>query len=96
MVNISVLTRILIFGAIIAAGYWYWSGPWQEKAHPSYEALLEKNEENMRLCMRSAAFEMGATGTGTAAAGAREQCAEKYNLYELDGRWHSYDVPRPN
>ena len=96
MINISVVIRIITFGAIIAAIYWYWSGPWQARVNPSYEAMLEENAENMRLCMRAAAFELGATGTGTAAGVARDQCAEKYNLYELDGQWHRHDIPPPD
>jgi hypothetical protein len=94
--KMSVIIRIIVFGAIVAAGYWYWSGPWQDKVNPSYEAMLEENQEKMDMCMRAAAFELGATGTGTAARLAREQCAEKYNLYEADGRWHRHDIPRPD
>lgn len=96
MIKISVIIRILLFGAIVATGYWYWSGPWQEKVNPSYETILEQNEENMKLCMRGAAFELGATGFGSATEVAQAECAEKYNLYEADDRWHRHDIPRPD
>jgi len=91
-----VLQRIILLAVIIGAAYWYWSGPYQEKINPSYEATLKLNDENMALCMRGAAYNHGATGTGLDSSGAREQCAEKYNLYESDGHWHSYDAIRPD
>ena len=96
MNRISILIRIASFAAIVAAGYWYWSGPWQERTHPSYEATLKENDEKMSLCMRGAAYQLGATGSGMNSDAAREQCAKKYNLYELDGHWHSYDTTRPD
>ena len=88
--------RIFSIAAIFAAGYWYWSGPYQAKTNPSYEALLKKHSEDMALCMRGAAYQLGATGSGTGSEAAEENCAEKYNLYEYEGRWHSYDVKRPD
>jgi len=93
--KISVLVRIAVFVAIIAAGYWYWSGPYQDKVHPSYRLQVEANDEKMAECIRAAAYKLGATGTGVGAKVAEEQCAEKYNVYQLDGHWHSYDATRP-
>ena len=95
MIKMSVLLRIATLAAIAAAGYWYWSGPYQEKTNPSYQSLIEQNDQRMAECMRGAAYQLGATGSGTNSDGAREQCAQKYNLYELDGHWHSYDMTRP-
>lgn len=94
--KISVLVRLLTFAAIVAAIYWYWSGPWQEKVNPSYESILRENQEKMDSCIRGAAYKRGATGVGAGAEAAREQCAEQFNLYELDGRWHSHDMVRPD
>ncbi|HDY82015.1 MAG: hypothetical protein DRQ65_07135 [Gammaproteobacteria bacterium] len=88
--------RIILLAALIGASYWYWSGPYQAKINPDYEALLKKNSEDMALCMRGAAYQQGATGSGAGAEIAEENCAEKYNLYEYGGRWHSYDVKRPD
>ena len=88
--------RILLFAAIVGACYWYWSGPYQAKTNPSYEALLKKNSEDMALCTRGAAYQLGATGSGSGGETAEQNCAEKYNLYEYEGRWHSYDVKRPD
>jgi hypothetical protein len=91
-----VFERILLLAAIIGACYWYWSGPYQARTNPSYEALLKKNSEDMDLCTRGAAYQLGATGSGSGAEIAEQNCAEKYNLYEYEGRWHSYGVKRPD
>ena len=96
MVKISAIVRFLVFVAIVWFIYWYWSGPWQEKVNPSYEAILEDNAEKMDLCVRGAAYQRGATGMGPGERAAQEQCAQELNLYELDGRWHSHDMARPD
>ncbi len=57
--------RIITLAALIGAAYWYWSGPYQAKINPSYEAQLKKNSEDMALCMRGAAYQLGATGSGS-------------------------------
>lgn len=77
---------------LLAAAYWYWTGPYQAKNHPSYEARLQKNTENMGQCMRGAAYKAGATGSGD--GNAEETCAKRFNLYEYEGKWHSYDEKR--
>jgi len=92
----TVFERIILFAAIIGAAYWYWSGPYQARTNPSYEERLNKNTEDMGLCMRGAAYQMGATGSGTGPEVAEKNCAKKYNLYEYEGRWHNYDVKRPD
>jgi hypothetical protein len=89
------LQRIIVVAAVIAGAYWYWSGPYQEKINPSYETILEQNDEKMALCLRAAAYKRGSTGSGPDAEGASEQCAKEYNVYEKEGRWHSYDLTRP-
>jgi hypothetical protein len=86
------LGRIFSIVVIVGAAYWYWSGPYQARVHPSHEAQLEKNAENMRLCVRGIAYKAGATGMGS--ADGEKSCAEKYNVYEKDGKWHSYDQKR--
>jgi hypothetical protein len=91
-----VLERIIMFAVIVGAAYWYWSGPYQEKIHPGYEATVKQNDEDMEGCIRGEAYKQGTTGAGVGASTASKQCAEKFNLYELDGHWHSYDTARPN
>lgn len=90
------LQRIIVLAALIGSAYWYWSGPYQEKTNPGYEAILKQNDENMAQCLRGAAYKRGATGTGLDSSGAEKQCAEKYNVYPLEGHWHSYDAARPD
>jgi hypothetical protein len=88
------LQRIIPFIVIAGAIYWYWSGPYQEKINPSYEAILEQNKKDMDECVRAATYSRGATGEGLNASAAREKCAEQFNVYESEGRWHSYDAVR--
>jgi hypothetical protein len=88
-----------MFGRIIpllfigAAGYWYWSGPYQESMQPRYEDKLRENRINMKQCLRGEAYLAGATGEG--AIDPEKMCAEQYNLYQYKGQWHSYDDVRP-
>ena len=88
------LERFILLAAIIGAAYWYWSGPYQERVNPSYEAMLKKNSEDMAECMRGAAYKLGATGVGAGPDSAEQACAKKYNLYQYEGRWHRYDMTR--
>ena len=90
------LQRIIVLAALIGSAYWYWSGPYEEKTNPSYEAILKQNDENMDQCQRGAAYRLGATGTGLDARNAKQHCAEQYNVYELEGHWHSYATTRPD
>lgn len=87
--------KIFSIAVIVAAAYWYWSGPYQDRTNPSYEQRLQKHAEDMALCTRGAAYRLGATGEGQGATGSEEECAQRYNLYLHEGRWHSYDEKRP-
>jgi len=89
------LQRIVVVAILIGAAYWYWSGPWQREHHPDYAAIVQQNDEKMAECTRAAAYKLGATGVGAGAEVATRNCAEKYNLYEEDGHWHSYSMSRP-
>lgn len=90
------LQRLIAFAAIVGAVYWYWAGPYQEKTHPGYDAMIKQNDENMAQCIRGASYKLGATGSGKSLAIAEGECAQKYNLYQIDGHWHSHDVARPD
>lgn len=88
------LGKLLMLIVIVGAGYWYWSGPYQERVNPGFEKRLEINARNMRDCLRGQSYKPGATGE---VGGDPEQvCARRYNLYKLDGQWHSYDDSRPD
>lgn len=84
--------RLITIAIILAAGYWYWSGPYQDRENLDYERKLRDNAEKMRLCMHGKNYKLGATGIG--GGNAEQSCAEKYNLYLDDGRWYSYDDVR--
>ena len=90
------LERVVVVAVILTAAYWYWSGPYQQRVNPDYATILEQNKQEMARCERGAAYQLGATGRGQSAEGARQNCAEKLNLYQdEDGQWHSYDKSRP-
>ena len=86
------LQRIIPFILIGGVIYWYWSGPYQEKVNPSYEAILERNDKEMAECIRAATYKRGATGEGLGASAASAKCAEDLNVYESEGHWYSYDA----
>ena len=92
----NVFQRIIPLALIIGVAYWYWSGPYQDKINPSHEAILEQNDKEMGECIRAAAYQHGATGTGLGSSAARQHCAQENNMYESDGHWHSYDMVRPD
>ena len=88
------LLRIIPFIVIAGAIYWYWSGPYQEKINPGYEAILERNDKEMDECIRAETYKRGATGSGLNTSAATKKCSEQLNVYESDGHWHSYDAVR--
>jgi hypothetical protein len=86
------LNRLFVFVVIIAAAYWYWAGPYQQRTAPDYAEQLRQNAEKMRQCIRGANFKAEATGISDGIP--EKQCAQRYNLYFEDGNWHSYDAAR--
>jgi len=82
------LIVILIIGA---AGYWYWSGPYQaSKNGPSAEQQQADNDRKMKKCLRQEASMTAAAGMGGAMVGGGDSealCADKLGLYKQDGQW---------
>jgi hypothetical protein len=90
------IQRLLFLAVFLGGAYWYWSGPYQERINPDYATILEENERKLEECIRAEAYRQGATGEGRGPEPAREYCADKHNLYLHDGRWHRYDMSRPD
>ena len=88
------LGRILPIVLLAAAGYWYWTGPYQESKNPAYEQRLQENRLKMDRCLRGKAYAAGATGQ--VSGNPEDACAQQYNLYRYEGQWHSYDDVRPD
>ena len=86
------LGKLVLYGAIIAAAYWYWSGPYQEGRQSGYDKQLEDNNEKMALCTRGKNYNAGATGNVSGSP--EEVCAQEYNFYQKNGQWYSYDSIR--
>jgi len=80
-------SRLLTLAILVAAGYWYWSGPYQRQQNPDSQQLLQERIELMRECIRGQNYKAGATGINQ---GDPEQiCAEKFKLYHYEGEWYS-------
>ncbi len=82
---------ILVLG-IAAAGYWYWSGPFQESRLLSPQEQLENNAKLMKRCVdkeKSMAGSAGVGGIGGIVDGAESLCAEQLGLMARDGNWYS-------
>lgn len=79
--------RLLTIAILVAAGYWYWSGPYQQQRNPDAAHMLEADLEKMRQCLRGMNYKIGATGI--AEGNPEEICAEKFNLYYYEGEWRS-------
>ena len=84
--------RIRALALVIAGGYWYWAGPYQERVNPNYQQKLRQNDEAMRDCMYRKNY--AASRTMTSAGDPEETCSNELNLYQSEGRWHSYDEAR--
>ncbi len=80
-------SRLFTIAVLVAAGYWYWSGPYQRQHHPDEQQLLQQQIELMKECIRGLNYKAGATGESE---GDPEQvCADKYGLYSYEGQWYS-------
>jgi hypothetical protein len=85
------LGRYFPLVAIAAAGYWYWSGPYQTDGAGARDKQFEENARTMQLCIRREASMTAAAGmAGTITGGDDTQalCARQHNLYLRDGKWH--------
>ncbi|NND67576.1 MAG: hypothetical protein HKN19_08315 [Halioglobus sp.] len=89
------LQRLIGIILVAGAGYWYWTGPYQDKVNPDYARQLDNNDAAVSECIKSTTYKTGLTGQGPDAASAEANCAEQLNLYEEEGRWHSYGTTRP-
>ena len=84
--------RLLSVAMLIGLGYWYWSGPYQDRVNPDMDARLGKYAEDMRSCVHGLNYKAGATGEGS--GDPQIVCAKRLNLYLHEGQWHSYDDVR--
>lgn len=86
--------KIVVLVVLLGAGYWYWSGPYQAGRASPEQAQLQRNAENMRKCMRREASMEGSAGMAGMAGiadGGEKLCADKFNVYQKNGQWHSRD-----
>jgi hypothetical protein len=84
--------RILMLAIVIALGYWYWTGPYQERSNPTYEQKLRQNARAMSDCIARKHY--ADTRMVSSGGDLEERCMRELKLYEEDGQWHSYDDVR--
>jgi hypothetical protein len=89
------LRNVLTVAIIGALAYWYWTGPYRAGKQPDsdYAEQLKRNDETMRLCIRTMNYRSGATGEAT--GDPESVCAEQHGVYFDEGHWHRYSDTRP-
>ncbi len=84
--------KLIIAIAVVAAGYWYWSGPYQSAETQSLADHLKENKHTMQRCMKKEGTMGGLggmAGMSSDSDGAQDLCANKNDLYLKDGQWYS-------
>ena len=84
------MAKLIAIAAIVALGYWYYQGPYQESRLVTPEERAQENARAMDRCVR----EERSVSVGGAMAGAMtvgedygDRCADKLGLVQRDGRW---------
>lgn len=90
------LQRLIVIALVAGAGYWYYTGPYQDRVNPDYATQLENNAADLSECIKSSSYRTSLSGEGPDASAVEAACAEELNLYEDGGRWHSYSATRPD
>ena len=86
------MTKLIVILAIMAGGYWYWAGPYQENKLSPAEAQLVENAQLMKRCVakeKSMAGAAGMGGMGGMADDPETFCARENNLVFEGGEWHA-------
>lgn len=86
------LGKLIVIIALVAGGYWYWSGPYQEGQPSGGEKQLQENARIMKRCIRREASMNAASGMAGGAVdsgGAEKLCAEEHGLYLQGSQWHN-------
>jgi len=79
------LSRIITVAVLLAAAYWYWTGPYQAQHRPGDDTRLQQDIEAMHQCVRGMNYKVGATGVGQGDPEA--VCAERFHVYLYEGEW---------
>ena len=84
------MLKFIVPAALLAAGYWYYSGPYQASRLVSPGQLARDSERAMERCLR----QERSISAGGAMAGAlmveedvEWRCAEKLDFVQRDGQW---------
>ena len=84
------MSKLIAIAAIIALGYWYYQGPYQDSRLVSPEERARENARAMDRCVR----QERSVSVGGAMAGAMTvgedyegRCADKLGMVQRDGQW---------
>ena len=84
------MAQLIAIAAILALGYWYYQGPYQQSRLVTPQERAQENARAMDRCMR----EERSVSVGGAMAGAMTvgedyegRCADKLGLVKRDGQW---------
>jgi hypothetical protein len=91
------MAKLIVIAVLVAAGYWYWTGPYQQGGQSSGDKRLQENARNMERCVRREASMNAASGMagGAVSAGDGEKlCASELGLFQRDGQWHNVEGGR--
>ena len=86
--------RTILLAAILAAVYWYWSGPFQDSRPGGRDDQLRENARKMKQCVqreRSVTAGLGMVGADSGGGDPEKLCAQQLNMYRQDGQWLSFD-----
>ena len=87
------VSRLAIPVLIVFGAWWLWTGPIREMHTVTFEEQMQLNLDNIKRCLRAKEYVAGATGASS--EDPQAQCANKYRLYQHEGKWYSYDQKRP-
>jgi len=89
------MAKFVVLLALVGAGYWYWSGPYQETRQVAPSDQHRKHADIMQRCiaqegrMQSAGGLGGLADVGSSGEDAERVCAAKNNLVKRDGQWYA-------
>jgi hypothetical protein len=92
--RVSAMGKLIVIALVVAAGYWYWTGPYQQGGQSGGEKRLQENARNMERCVRREASmnaSSGMAGGGVSMGDSEKLCAGELGLYQQDGQWHDVD-----
>jgi hypothetical protein len=84
------MAKLIAIAAIVALGYWYYQGPYQQSRLVSPEERAMENARAMERCVRQErSVSVGGAMAGAMTVGEdyEDRCADKLGMVQRDGQW---------